>query len=75
MLLDVPYVKKAYSEAIKEQPELGRGHLNPLIINSFDKTYMRATLTHANSAPQFEASNSGPWESFEKIIANYAKGT
>ena len=75
MLVDVPNVKNAYSEAIKEQPALSRRHLNPLRINSLDKKHMRAILTHTNSVPQFEASNSGPWESFDRRIANYAKGT
>ena len=37
--------------------------------------YMKATLTHTNSVPQFEASNNGPWQLFERRIADYAKGT
>ena len=47
--------------------------MNPLTLNTFDKNFMRATFTLSNAVPQFEASNSGPWQAFEKRIRNYAK--
>ena len=36
---------------------------------------MKATFTLTNAVPQFEASNSGPWQEFERKIRNYAKTT
>ena len=47
--------------------------MNPAGINSFDLNFMRATFTLTNAVPQFTASNSGPWEEFEKKIREYAK--
>lgn len=49
--------------------------MNPSGINSFDKNYMKATFTLTNAAPQFETSNSGPWQTFENKIRKYAKTT
>ena len=46
--------------------------MNPSNINSFDEKFMKATFTLTNAAPQFQASNSGPWRVFESKIANYA---
>ena len=74
MSVGVPDLNNAYKEAIKEQP-LSRGPLNPLQINSFDKTYMKATFTLTNSVPQFTASNSGAWQVFETRVTDYAKST
>ena len=66
----------AYSEAINTDTQpLSRGHMNPSGINSFDENFMKATFTLTNAAPQFETSNSGPWNTFEKRIREYAKGT
>ena len=67
-------VDNAYKEAIKTDGEpLSRGHMNPLGINSFNKDFMTATFTLTNAVPQFEASNSGPWQEFEAKIRDYAK--
>lgn len=69
-------VNAAYSEAINTDTQpLSRGHMNPSGINSFDEKFMKATFTLTNAAPQFETSNSGPWNTFEKRIGEYAKGT
>ena len=69
-----PDVDNAYKEAITTDGEpLSRGHMNPLGINSFDLNFMKATFTLTNAVPQFEASNSGPWQNFETKIRDYAK--
>ena len=47
--------------------------MNPSGINSFDEDFMKATFTLTNAVPQFEASNSGPWQEFETKIRDYAK--
>ena len=47
--------------------------MNPAGINSFDLNFMKATFTLTNAVPQFEASNSGPWQEFETKIRDYAK--
>ena len=47
--------------------------MNPAGINSFDLNFMTATFTLTNAVPQFEASNSGPWQEFETKIRDYAK--
>ena len=49
--------------------------MNPLGINTFDKNFMKATYTLTNAAPQYVASNSGPWQIFETKIREYAKNT
>ncbi|KAJ7328112.1 hypothetical protein OS493_025512 [Desmophyllum pertusum] len=49
--------------------------MNPSAINSFDKSFMKATYTLTNAAPQYVASNSGPWQIFETKIRSYAKNT
>ena len=67
-------VDAAYTEAITTDREpLSRGHMNPAGINSFDFKFMKATFTLTNAVPQFEASNSGPWQDFETKIRDYAK--
>ena len=74
MYTGVPDVDEAYKIAIRENgQQLHRGHMNPSNINSFDEKFMKATFTLTNAAPQFQASNSGPWRVFESKIANYAK--
>lgn len=74
LLTGVPNVDEAYKIAIRENgQQLHRGHMNPSNINSFDEKFMKATFTLTNAAPQFQASNSGPWRTFEKRIAHYAK--
>ena len=50
-------------------------HLNPLGINSFYINYLKATLNHTLSVPQFKTSNSWPWNLFQRRIANYAMCT
>lgn len=52
---------------------LSRGHMNPLGLNTFDKAFTKATFTLSNAVPQFETSNSGPWQTFETRIRKYAK--
>ena len=47
--------------------------MNPLTLNTFDKSFMKATFTLSNAVPQFETSNSGPWQAFETRIRNYAE--
>ena len=47
--------------------------MNPSVINSFDLNFMKATFTLTNAVPQFQASNSGPWQEFETQIRDYAK--
>ena len=47
--------------------------MNPSVINSFDLNFMKATFTLTNAVPQFEESNSGPWQKFETKIRDYAK--
>ena len=72
MLTGVPDLDAAYKEAIKQEP-LSRGHMNPLAINSFNKSFMQATFTLTNAVPQYVASNSGPWQKFEATIRSYAQ--
>ena len=67
-------VNQAYYEAItKDGAPLSKGHMNPLGINTFDKRFMKATFTLTNAVPQYQTSNSGPWQMFETRIRNYAK--
>ena len=79
MIIGVPGVDDAYKQANREakrrfrNTQLTRGHMNPSGINSFDINFMKATFTLTNAVPQFEASNSGPWQVFENKIKNYAK--
>ena len=47
--------------------------MNPSVINSFDLNFMKATFTLTNAVPQFQESNSGPWQEFETKIRDYAK--
>lgn len=69
-----PNVDRAYYEAINtDNQPLSRGHMNPSGINTFDKSFMKATFTLTNAVPQFETSNSGDWEKFETKIRNYAQ--
>ena len=80
MIIGVPGVKAAYKRANAEatrafRNKLTKGHMNPSGINSFDINFMKATFTLSNAVPQFEASNSGPWEGFENKIKDYAKIT
>ena len=80
MIIGVPGVKAAYENANAEATqrfgnELTKGHMNPSGINSFDINFMKATFTLSNAVPQFEASNSGPWQVFENKIKDYAKIT
>ena len=49
--------------------------MNPSALNTFDKAFMKATFTLSNAVPQFQTSNSGPWQVFETRIRNYAKNT
>ena len=72
MSTGVPGLDAAYREAIKQEP-LSRGHMNPLAINSFNKSFMQVTYTLTNAAPQYVASNSGPWQIFEAKIRSYAQ--
>lgn len=65
-------VDSAYKEAIKTEP-LSRGHMNPVGINTFDTGFMEATLTLTNAVPQYQTSNSGPWQEYEKRISKYAQ--
>ncbi|XP_078347099.1 uncharacterized protein LOC144632343 [Oculina patagonica] len=72
--LGVPGVDDAYKEAITtDHQPLSRGHLNPLGINTFDTSFMKATFTLTNAVPQFETSNSGDWQIFETRIRDYAQ--
>ena len=81
MIIGAPGLDNAYKKANQEAQssyggkQLTRGHMNPSGINSFDKTYMTNTFTLVNAVPQFETSNSGLWQVFEKKISNYAKTT
>ena len=80
MIVGVSGLDKAYKKAneeaqIRYKDQLTRGHMNPSGINSFSQTYMKNTFTLVNAVPQFEASNSGPWQVFENKISNYAKTT
>jgi len=68
----VPGLDAAYRKAIKQEP-LSRGHMDPLAINSFNKSFMQVTYTLTNAVPQYVASNSGPWQTFEAKIRSYAK--
>lgn len=47
--------------------------MNPIGINTFDTRFMKATMTLTNAVPQYETSNSGPWQRFEKKIKKYAQ--
>lgn len=73
----VPGLDNAYSTAIADTAAspLSRGHMNPLVLNTFSKSFMKATFTLSNAVPQFETSNSGPWQAFETRIRDYAKNT
>ena len=78
MIIGVPGVHNAYKQANREarrrfKNQLTRGHMNPSGINSFNTNFMKATFTLTNAVPQFEASNSGPWQVFENKIKGYAK--
>ncbi|XP_068684578.1 uncharacterized protein [Montipora foliosa] len=54
--------------------DVHRGHLNPCHINSYNKTYMKATFIYTNCVPQCGTSfNSGTWMTYEKKIASYTK--
>ncbi len=76
MFTGVSHVNDAYYEAINTDGEpLSKGHMNPLGINTFDKSFMKATFTLTNAVPQFETSNSGPWQTFETRIRNFAQNT
>ena len=81
MIIGATGLDNAYKKANQEAQisyggkKLTRGHMNPSGINSFNKTYMTNTFTLVNAVPQFETSNSGPWQVFEKKISNYAKTT
>ena len=80
MIIGVPGVDDAYKQANREAQnnygdKLTRGHMNPSGINSFDINFMKATFTLSNAVPQFEASNSGPWQVFENKIKDYAEIT
>ena len=80
MIIGVPGVNIAYKQANQEargsfKNQLTRGHMNPSGINSFNTNFMKATFTLTNAVPQFEASNSGPWQVFENKIKDYAKIT
>ena len=81
MIIGVPGVDDAYKQANLEakrrfrNTQLTRGHMNPSGINSFDINFMKATFTLTNAVPQFEASNSGPWNDFENKTKEYAKTT
>ena len=81
MIIGVPGVDDAYKQANREakrrfrNTQLTRGHMNPSGINSFDINFMKATFTLTNAVPQFEASNSGPWQVFENKTKYYAKIT
>lgn len=69
-------VDNAYKEAItKDKQKLSRGHMDPSGINSFNETFMKATFTLSNAAPQFQTSNDGPWSTFEDKIRNYTKNS
>ncbi|KAL9964473.1 hypothetical protein ACROYT_G028119 [Oculina patagonica] len=70
----VPGLTDAYKKVCKEEP-LSRGHMDPLAINSFDKSFMEATFTLTNAAPQYIASNSGPWQIFEAKVRRYAQNS
>ena len=81
MIIGVRGVDDAYKQANQEakrrfrNTQLTRGHMNPSGINSFDINFMKATFTLTNAVPQFEASNSGPWQVFENKMKDYAKIT
>ena len=47
--------------------------MDPLAINSFNKSFMQATFTLTNAVPQYVASNSGPWQIFEARVRGYAQ--
>ena len=51
---------------------LGKGHLNPSGINSFDVNFMVATFTLTNVAPQYDRSNNVEWQYYENDIKAYA---
>ncbi|XP_068684579.1 uncharacterized protein [Montipora foliosa] len=54
--------------------DIHRGHLNPCHINSFNKTFMKATFIYTNCVPQCGTSfNSGSWMAYEGRIASYTK--
>jgi len=74
---DVRGLDDAYSAAITDTSgsPLSRGHMNPVTLNTFDKSFMNATFTLSNAVPQFETSKNGPWRAFETRIRNYAKNT
>ena len=79
MLTDVPKLDKAYKAAIKltKKPPpiqpLSRGHMNPVVVNTFDKSFMQATFTFSNAVPQFQISNGIHWGNFESRIRNYTR--
>ena len=49
--------------------------MNPLVLNTFSRSFMKATFTLSNAVPQFETSNNGPWKIFEGRIRDYAENT
>ena len=76
MSTGVAGVDAVYKKAITTDGQpLSRGHMNPSGINTFDTNFMKATFTLTNAAPQFETSNSGPWQKFEGRIRQYAQTT
>ena len=51
-----------------------KGHLNPVLVNSFDPEYVRATFVYTNAVPQYGRFNSGPWYGKgEKKIVDYVQ--
>ena len=52
---------------------LERGHMNPSYINTFLQARSDLTFKLSNAAPQYQTSNGGPWNAYERKLADYAK--
>ena len=52
---------------------LERGHMNPSYINTFLQAQTDLTFKLSNAAPQYKTSNGGPWNRYERKLADYAQ--
>lgn len=52
---------------------MDKGHLNPVKINSFSASHVKATFTYTNAVPQDPTWNRGLWAKYEDKIVQYVQ--